>query len=270
VQNPWQAIDWPDSLATDAWCFSPELSSLWGTPEWDALDDAQRTAVLHFECVNFFSLNVHGERSLLAGIASRLYQRDFADMTSYLHHFLDEENKHMQYFGSFCQRYSKGVYPERKTRLNGDEDKAKGVEDLLFFARVLIFEMTVDHYNKAMAADERLCAVVRSINRIHHMEEARHLSFGRHVVALLAERCHSECTAQVIGDVQAHLRGYVESVWSEYYNPQVYSDAGLPGAHAMRRTAYDSQAQRHKRAAVSGPTIEFLRSLDLFPGQEGV
>ena len=61
-------IDWPDELPADALCFAPELCSLYGQPAWDAMGEAERRRLCFFECLNFFSLNIHGEKSLLEGL----------------------------------------------------------------------------------------------------------------------------------------------------------------------------------------------------------
>ena len=72
-------------------------------------------------CVNLRDgvLTLQGERPLVAGISDRLYsKRVTADATEYLHHFLDEENKHMVMFGMFLNRYVGKVYPEKKIALD--------------------------------------------------------------------------------------------------------------------------------------------------------
>ena len=141
--NPYEALAWPETLDADAWWFAPEMVSIHGTGAWEALDEPTRRKLAFFEAVNFFSLNIHGERSLLEGLARRLYRRDDALHTRYLHHFLDEENKHMVYFGNFCMKYAGKVYPDRRMQA-GEREYEDGEEDLLFFARILIFEEIVD------------------------------------------------------------------------------------------------------------------------------
>ena len=49
----------------------------------------------------------------MQGLAGRLYRKDLADVADYLHHFLDEENKHSIFFGGFCRRYAR-VYRTRQ------------------------------------------------------------------------------------------------------------------------------------------------------------
>ena len=169
--------EWPAKVDHQQWFFSPELISLEGTPEYDALDEAARQRLSFFEAVNFFSLNVHGERSLVEGIAGRLYRPGNEVISRYLHHFLEEENNHMTWFGGFCQRFAGKVYPTKKLVLAREYET--GAADFLFFARAVVFEEIVDVYNRRMARDDRLNPLVREINAMHHAEEKRHLAFGR-------------------------------------------------------------------------------------------
>ena len=88
------------------------------SPAFAALDDAQRKRLSFYELAGFFSLILQGERPLLEGMSHRLYTLEKRlPVLEYLHHFLDEENKHMVMFGEFCHRYIGKVYPEKKIAL---------------------------------------------------------------------------------------------------------------------------------------------------------
>ena len=45
-------------------------------------------------------------------------------LSPYLHHFLDEENKHMIYFGRFCTDYANKIYPDKKLVFPREHDGA--------------------------------------------------------------------------------------------------------------------------------------------------
>src|SRR5262245_26150598 len=102
--NPYQ-LEWPASVKPEDWCTSPEL--------YERLPESQRSKLSFYEAINFFSLNINGEKSLVEGIARRMYSKRLSQATAYLHHFLDEENKHMVYFGTFCMKYAGRTYPEK-------------------------------------------------------------------------------------------------------------------------------------------------------------
>ncbi len=255
MSSPWD-LAWPDRLPEDSWHFSPELISLAGTPAGDALSAEEMRALSFFEAVNFFSLNIHGERALLEGVANRLYRDDVT--TPYLHHFLDEENKHMVYFGGYCQRYAGKIYADRKIAF--PREYAPGEEDFLFFARILLFEEVVDVYNRRMAADSRIEPLARQINRLHHRDETRHLAFGRRVVQDLHDEHAPRWDAPTAENVRRSLAEYLLVLWKEYFNPDVYADAGLARPYEVAREAFDAPAARARRSQISGPAIRFLIS----------
>ncbi len=227
-QNPYDHVGrWPATVEADHWFTSPELVSLYGTPAWDSLSEGQRKRLSFYEAVNFYSLNIHGERSLVEGLARRVYGPSGDALTPYLSHVLDEENKHMVYFGEFCTRYAGLIYPDQHVAFT--RDYVPGEEDVVFFARVLIFEEIVDAYNVRMAVDRRLHPVARQINALHHRDEARHLVFGRRLIRELLTRWVSAWPAGVRERVAEELSAYVRAAWREYYNPRMYRDAGIPG-----------------------------------------
>jgi hypothetical protein len=254
-QNPYTALTWPDSVDPDKdWFASPEYLSLNGTAAWNALGERGRKRLAFHEAANFYSLNIHGEKSLMAGLAERMYRKDMLAVSDYLHHFLDEENKHSIFFGGFCTRYAR-VYRSRQFAVEGAEP-SRDVADFLFFAKTMIFEEIVDNYNWVQARDERLHPVAQFINRNHHVEEARHLVFGRQLVTELWRARRWD--AQTVAEVRGYLAQFIVTSWREYYNPDVYADAGLPDPWELAETAWQSAHQRAHRRAVTAKCLSFL------------
>ena len=259
--DPFSRLEWPDALDRHQWFMTPELISLYGTEHFDAMDDPQKQRLSFFELVNFFSINIHGERMLIEGLARRLYRTHTEVVSPYLHHFLDEENKHMFYFGRFCNQYAGKVYPEKK--LTVERDYAEGEEEFLFFARVMLFEEMVDVYNRRMAKDEHLVPISREINWLHHFEEARHLAFGRRLVEELfathADRWETEVRQRIVDE----LAGFLEATWKDFFNPEVYKDAGLDDAYALRREVLAHEAVAARRTALCGRCARTLLKIGL-------
>lgn len=261
-----RSVDWPETLEPESWFMAPELISLYGTPTYDALDEKERQRLSFFEAMNFFSLNVHGEKALVSGLSERLYRQNGRRGSSlrirgyddYLHHFLAEENHHMSWFGGFCARYGKGLYPDKKVAFPS-EDAAEGEEEFLFFSKILIFEEIVDAYNVRCAKDERLHPLIRRINALHHRDETRHLAFGRQVVQATFEYGSRHWDAQILERVRNYLLAYLDSTWKEYFNPQVYTDAGILGnALALRREAFGHTASLERRMRIERPCLDFF------------
>lgn len=254
--NPYKLLQWSESIDKSQWFTSPELISIYGTETYERLPLEQRQLLSFYEAVNFYSLNIHGEKPLVEGIAHRIYRKETSEISPYLHHFLDEENKHMIYFGGFCTRYAGKLYPDKK--LVFPREYEAGEEDFLFFAKVMIFEELVDVYNVRMSLDDRLDPIARQINHLHHHDEARHLVFGRKMAAYLFEKYSDKWSTATKRNVQSYLKDYVVATWKEYYNPQVYKDAGISDCFDVQEQAYLSEPQRRHRRKVSAGCIAYL------------
>lgn len=257
-QNPYTAVEWPEAVDPVAdWFFTPELCSLYGTPHWEALDAEGRHRLAFAEAANFFSLNIHGESALMAGLASRLYRPDLVEIADYLHHFLDEENKHSVYFGGFCRRYAK-VYRSRHVAFPARPDQA--VDDLLFFAKVLIFEEHADRYNVLQAKDDRLHPLARFINAAHHADETRHLVFNRAILTAFWNTHAPGWDGAARAEIGSYLGQFLAATWREFYNPDVYADCGLGDPWQVAEDAWNAPAQRAHRRRMSAKCLRFLTS----------
>ena len=250
-------FDWPERIDESEWTMSPEYVSLFGTPAWDALDESGRRKLAFHECAGFFSMILHGERPLLEGMSHRLYTLE-KDLTvnEYMHHFLDEENKHMVMFSRYLRQYVGKVYPEKK--LPYAKPQAKGEEDIAFFAKVLVVEELSDVYNVALAADERLAPIVRAVNGVHHVDEARHIYFGRAYLKQLWDRTTPAWSPEQLQSFRSWLLDYINASWRDFYNPSVYKDAGVPDPYDSREAALASPVCRAHRQRCSQTYIANL------------
>ena len=244
----YSAFDWPDELPEDAWYMSPELISLYGTDPYEALSDAQRKKLSFTELCNFFSLVLQGERPLVQGLAHRLYLKSTEkEVSQYLHHFIDEENKHMVMFGTFLDRYFGKVYPEKK--VNIPREYAKGEEDVAFLCKALVVEELGEYYNVFMWHDERIHPLCSEINRVHHFDESRHLAFGRARLVETFQKHASKWSSEELQRFREWLVAYLTSSWSDYYNPTMYKDAGLENGYELRQLAMQNGSAHRQKAS---------------------
>ena len=153
-------------------------------------------------------------------------------------------------------KYAGKIYADRK--MTFEREYEPGEEDFLFFAKVLIFEEIVDVYNQRMARDERLATVARQINLLHHRDETRHLAFGRRFVSELFERHAPAWSESTIQGVRAYLKSYFAATWKEYYNPDVYRDAGLGAPYELYEMALHSPTGKEHRRTISQACIRYL------------
>lgn len=219
-------FDWPSRVATDSLAMSEGLLPIAGLAIYRELGDEQRWRLALLEAANFFSLNIAGERELMSGLAQRLYTGRPAFISNYLQHFLDEENAHTAVFARFCLDYGGGILPDRQVRF--PREFARGEEEFLFFARILIFEEVAHFHNQANAADPQVWRLAREINRYHAEDECRHIAYGRLQVEDLWERNAAQWSADERRRIGRYLVDYTACVLRSYVNPDVYRAAGLP------------------------------------------
>ncbi|MGC5345039.1 diiron oxygenase [Streptomyces sp. DT24] len=257
--NPYRLFDWPDRLPEDMWWMSPELTTTHGTEVARRLSPEQAHALSRYESINFYSLNVHGIRELLIEVVNRIHTAGFEAPSEFFHHFIGEENEHMWFFAEFCLRYGNGKIYRQPAGATAAPTSSAAVENLLVFARIMIFEELVDHYNSSMAVDERLHETIRAINRIHHQDESRHIAFGRELVQLLFEEVRRTATEEELQEISGYLRRYMTHSFESLYHPQVYRDAGLDDPHGIRRELLASPARVHAEEQTFRKTTKFLR-----------
>lgn len=226
--NYYDRFNWPESLdVTGLWC-DEDLLTTYGTEMHGQLTEQQRFNLSKWEAINFFSLNVHGIKGALEFVSRSIYQAKYMGISEYLHIFMLEENAHMWFFASFCLRYGGKIYPHFE--LNNKKSDNNIERDFYMFASTLIFEEYVDYYNYKVGRNEHVPSIVKEINLQHHIDESRHVSFGRAVVREL----YNEIIANDLsGVVRERVNETIKKIFFYFvglmYNPQVYSDAGIVG-----------------------------------------
>ena len=86
----------------------------------------------------------------------------------------------------------------------------------------------LDYYNVIIAADEAVPAVIRELNALHHYEEARHMAFGRAIVADLFDKARKNCTDEDIDECRAYLDRYIGWCLDSLYYPAMYRMPASP------------------------------------------
>lgn len=226
-------FDWVEDISEADWWVSPELLTIYGTPYYEQATEAQRKLLSKWECINLFSLNVTGEQELISGVAELLHTPMLKEANDYLHHFIDEENQHMWYFAKFCENYAGKIYGNKKLQITTLKlDPRLAV--LVRFAQIFIFEEVGHYYNLKIALDDRVHPFIREINEAHRNDESRHITFGRILLARLAEGITEDYPPEVLQTISNHLRKYVQVTIESLYNPTMYRDAGFASGIAVR------------------------------------
>ena len=262
AQSPYDRFDWPAELSEDEWWMSEDLLSVHATKLAEGLDEPQRKRLGKWESIHFYSLNVHGIRELLGAVVHRIHIAGFEASSEFFHRFIAEENEHMWFFAQFCQRYGSKIYPDRSMKLGSPSEDAE-IDSFIIFARILIFEELVDHFNIRMGADPALPPIVRQLNRAHHEDEGRHIAGGREIVKHLYKRLAKRLDSAALQELDLYLRRYIVASVESLYNPTVYRDAGITDPYGFRAEVLADPARRAYHQKFLGRIVQFLSKNDI-------
>jgi len=241
--SPYSRFQWVDHLPDEQWWMSPDLTTVAGTPWAEQLDPAALMRLSKWESINFFSLNIHGIRELLIEVTRRIHTPGFELPSEFFHRFLGEENGHMWFFAQFCRRYGGKIYPDKMLPVADPGDDPE-LASFLVFARILIFEELVDHFNIRMGRDEALHPLIREINQVHHDDEWRHIVMGCKLVEHLYQPLRERDDRELRERLDQYLTRYIAASAQLLYNPAAYRDAGIPDAYEFRNTVMESPQRR--------------------------
>jgi len=254
---------WPSEIERDRpWC-DEDLLTTFGTQIHEALRESALISLSHWECINFFSLNVHGIKGALAFLMMAFYEPRYRDISEYLHVFVAEENGHMWFFAKFCLDYVGKIYPAAALPTGSAANLVE--RDLLLFASTLIFEEYVDFYNYKVSKSPNVPAIVREINHQHHLDESRHISFGREIVQRLYAQVLEQDASQATVD---RVRKAIEKTFvyfiGQMYNPRVYADAQVIALSGMQNAAALRNRLRNDPSRRAFHQLWFKRTADFF------
>lgn len=260
--NTFDLIQWPETIEQAQWWLPPELLSVHGTAFGQSLSELQLMQLSKWECINAFSLNVEGERDLINLLSLQLYAPQMPGIEAYLHHFIDEENKHLWFFGQFCRRYGGKIYTSKKMAV-GEESFDPAMDFFLVYARIYLFEEIGAYYNVVAGNDERVNPFVRSIHLLHHADEARHITFGRSLLKQCKDMIFDPAPPLVQAAAVAHLQRYLQISVEALYQPAMYRDSGIGGV-ALRRQLLDDPARRahHAQTLLKRP-LAFMQQIGI-------
>ena len=253
--DPELDIDW-SAAPQEGKLFLPEhRSTLYGTPLWDRLTPAQRRELGKHEAASVAGFGIWLECILMRLLAKLAYEGDPATRhVQYALAEMAEECRHSTMFARLIEWLGVPYYrPSRRVHALGRLLTATAHGPAMWGA-ILIGEEITDRYQREMAADDSIQPLVQMVNRIHIVEEARHIGFAR------AELTRSAATLPLYElPIQRGMLGRVANVVARnLINPEVYRSVGL-GPVEARRVALANPAH-HETIRYGGEKIvAFLR-----------
>jgi hypothetical protein len=228
--DPLLDIDWDAPVVQDMAYMPLERVSLYGTELWSRMTDEQRIELSKHELASIAGTGLWFEIILVQMLARFAYHQDpHAVHTHYALTEIGDETRHIIMFAKAieqlnCPTYRPPNYIHHLARIY--KATARGPA---LFAPVLVAEEVTDRLQRATMHDETINPLIRMVNRIHVVEEARHVRFAREEVARLTRRAGP--AAHLINNlVTAVVAAFVVH---SLINPAVYDAVGLDRSEAV-------------------------------------
>jgi hypothetical protein len=71
-------------------------------------------------------------------------------------------------------------------------------------------------------------------------------------------------------ELQNYIRSYIVSTWREYYNPDVYTDAGLANPYELSERVFLSETAQKFRLTVSENLINYMKKCGIVSAEFGL
>jgi hypothetical protein len=229
------------------------------------LSAEQRARLSREEVAAMLTMGVHFEAVLMSGFARQVAEtQDFSDpRVTYMLHEIGEEARHSRAFVRLIEELA----PTAKDPLDtpvvnfvlNKLTRSLAKTDALLLVMVLAGEEIPDHLQKLAAEHPDTDPFLAALNRYHRMEEARHLSFARTVLAEAWSR------AGWIERQRVRIGApfMIGQLWQAFVHPGVYATVGLP---TWSTWAAVNRLPRRKelRRTVTRPVLDALLDAGAF------
>lgn len=225
-------IDW-DAPVDDDLAFMPlERTSLYGTPLWEQMSEQQRIELSRQELASVASTGLWFEIILVQMLARWAYHQDPQDpRTQYALTEIGDETRHIVMFAKAIARLGAPTYRPRQFVHQLARFYKATAKGPALFAPVLVAEEITDRLQRSMINDEAIHPLIRMVNRIHVVEEARHVRFAREEVS--RQMASIGPIARVISNLASAVVGAF--VVSSLISPDVYATVGLDPKEAAKQ-----------------------------------
>ena len=217
-------IDWAAPIVEGKY-FQPEHRiSLYNTYLWDRLSPQQRVELGKHEVASVASNGIWFEVLLMQMLLKEVYQGD--PTTKHVQYALTEiadECRHSTMFGRAIAHLGLPAYgPRPMLHRTARMLPVIGYGPALY-GSVLIVEEVLDRFQREAMADDNVQPLIRMVNRIHVLEEARHVTFAREEVTRgMAKLSKAEIVYQQF--IIALISYFVTRA---FINPNVYKAVGI-------------------------------------------
>jgi hypothetical protein len=252
--DPALDIDWDAPLDEDAPFMRLERCSLYGTELWESLTEQQRLTLSRHEAASVAGVGLWFEHILIRMLAKLAYNGDpTTARVQYALAEIAEECRHSTMFARMITRMgvpAYGVSPHVHRLGRVLPLLARGE---VIWGATLLGEEIPDRLQRELVEDESIQPLMRMVNRIHIMEEARHIGFAREELARAVAT-----SPRWVRPVRRLLLAHIAFIVSRsLINPEVYRSVGLDPRSTRRIALANPHHQRTLRWAAEKIVANF-------------
>ena len=245
-------LNWDEPLAEGLVFHPPEDVSIYGTKFWDRLTPEQRVELGKHEIACVASLGIVSEIGLMLVLLKVAAAGDpTSSRVQYMLTEVADECRHSTMFGRSIDIGGTGAYRVPKWMRAAMPLVGLLPVGALSWAAALLVEDLTDKQQRETMVDERIQPSIRMVNRIHVIEEARHMAFARAELLRRVQRAGpAEMAVSRVG-----LAALAYGVTRVRVLPRVYRSVGLSPYRtwraAMSNPNYHATLQRYAERMVT-------------------
>jgi hypothetical protein len=274
--DPLTEIDWDTPVDKDRYAMPPHRVSLYGTPLWDQLTEAQRKELSRQEIASIAGVGIWFETILMQMLVRHAYNGDpTTGHVQYAYTEIGDECRHSVMFARFMRKMGAPWYRlDPWVRFLGRWFKATSNGPLTFSGALFVEEL-LDQMQREAMTNEDIEPLTRAVARLHVTEEARHMRYARE--ELIRDWPRRRALTRAYSRIVLALVAYHAT--DRLVSPGCYARVGLDPKQARRaarrnphwrasKTWFARQAVETFTAAglMSGPARRIWRRAGLLEG----
>jgi para-aminobenzoate N-oxygenase AurF len=265
--DPHVDVDWDAPLAEGKAYMPLERVSLYGTDLWAKLTPEQRIELSKHEIASIMSVGLWFEIVLMHLLARYVFDLDArTEHAQYALTEIGDETRHSVMFARTADRLGVPRYGVPKVVHRAAKVFGATAGGPSMFASVLVAEETTDRLQRSMMDDDGIQPLIRSVNRIHVVEEARHVRFAKEEVL----RTTPELSKTALRGHRLRTALVAYGVIDSMVDPRIYRSVGIDPRQG-RAAALANPHFHETRRWMAGKIVPFLRDAGLIGGRsEGI
>lgn len=270
--DPITAVDWDAPLVPGMPYMPLERVSLYGTELWKTLSEEQRIELSKHEIASGQLVGLWFEMILMQLLARYAYDLDPRSAhAQYALTELGDETRHSIMFARCAAKLGVPHYKPQRTVHELARLAKAALSGPSMFGAVLVAEETTDRMQRLIMDDESIQPLIRTVSRIHVVEEARHVRYAREeVTRRMGELRNSTAGRAAVRRTRIEAHRTITAVLAYLIidgmiDPHVYAAVGIRPAEG-RAAALANPHHQETRRWMAAKIVAFLRDEGLIGG----